>query len=66
MRVVSTLYQAGLLVEASGWAALATVANGRIPDIHGKTVIIILSGRNIGKDERANFPDRGLPINSDH
>ncbi|XP_012680644.1 L-threonine dehydratase catabolic TdcB [Clupea harengus] len=56
-RAVSTLYQAGLLVEPSGSAAFAAVANGRIPDIQGKTVIVILSGGNIGKDELTNFPD---------
>ncbi|KAJ8245658.1 hypothetical protein GJAV_G00273080 [Gymnothorax javanicus] len=54
---VSTLYRSGLLVEPSGAAAFAAVANDRIPDISGKTVVVILSGGNIGKDELANFPD---------
>ncbi|XP_041934177.1 phenylserine dehydratase [Alosa sapidissima] len=54
---VSTLYGAGLLVEPSGSAAFAAVANGRIPDIAGKTVVVILSGGNIGKDELVHFPD---------
>uniref|UniRef100_A0A3B1JDS3 L-serine deaminase n=1 Tax=Astyanax mexicanus TaxID=7994 RepID=A0A3B1JDS3_ASTMX len=54
---VSTLYRAGLVVEPSGSAAFAAVINGRIPNITGKTVVVILSGGNIGKDELTNFPD---------
>ncbi|KAJ8373743.1 hypothetical protein SKAU_G00043230 [Synaphobranchus kaupii] len=54
---VSTLYRSGFLVEPSGAAAFAAVANDRIPDIGGKTAVIILSGGNIGKDELVNFPD---------
>ncbi|XP_035257281.1 L-threonine ammonia-lyase isoform X2 [Anguilla anguilla] len=54
---VSTLYRSGFLVEPSGAAAFAAVANDRIPDIAGKTVVLILSGGNIGKDELAHFPD---------
>ncbi|XP_062374066.1 L-threonine ammonia-lyase isoform X1 [Sardina pilchardus] len=54
---VSTLYRSGLLVEPSGSAAFAAVTNGRIPDIAGKTVVVILSGGNIGKDELVHFPD---------
>ncbi|XP_061085888.1 L-threonine ammonia-lyase [Conger conger] len=54
---VSTLYRSGLLVEPSGAAAFAAVVNGRIPDIAGKTAVVILSGGNIGKDELVNFPD---------
>uniref|UniRef100_A0A8B9HNQ9 L-serine deaminase n=1 Tax=Astyanax mexicanus TaxID=7994 RepID=A0A8B9HNQ9_ASTMX len=53
---VSTLYRAGLVVEPSGSAAFAAVINGRIPNITGKTVVVILSGGNIGKDELTNFP----------
>ncbi|KAL2102523.1 hypothetical protein ACEWY4_001691 [Coilia grayii] len=56
-RAVSTLYRAGLVVEPSGSAAFAAIANDRIPDITGKTVVVILSGGNIGKDELLNFPD---------
>eukprot|EP00063_Salmo_salar_P033413 XP_014008248.1 PREDICTED: phenylserine dehydratase-like isoform X1 [Salmo salar] len=54
---VSTLYRAGLLVEPSGSAAFAAIANDRIPDIAGRNVVVILSGGNIGKDELTNFPD---------
>ncbi|KAI1882225.1 hypothetical protein AGOR_G00248500 [Albula goreensis] len=54
---VSTLYRSGFLVEPSGAAAFAAVANDRIPGIAGKSVVVIFSGGNIGKDELANFPD---------
>ncbi|XP_076860882.1 L-threonine ammonia-lyase-like [Brachyhypopomus gauderio] len=54
---VSTLYNTGLVVEPSGCAAFAALVNGKIPDVTGKKVVVILSGGNIGKDELANFPD---------
>ncbi|XP_010899082.1 L-threonine dehydratase catabolic TdcB isoform X2 [Esox lucius] len=54
---VSTLYGAGLLVEPSGCAAFAAIANDRIPDIAGRNVVVILSGGNIGQDELTNFLD---------
>uniref|UniRef100_A0A087XQQ1 L-serine deaminase n=2 Tax=Poecilia formosa TaxID=48698 RepID=A0A087XQQ1_POEFO len=54
---VSALYRAGLVVEPSGSAAFAALVNDKIPDLEGKTVVCILSGGNVGKDELANFPD---------
>ncbi|KAK1790535.1 hypothetical protein P4O66_014423, partial [Electrophorus voltai] len=54
---VSTLYKAGLVVEPSGCAALAALVNGKIPDVTGKNVVVVLSGGNIGKDELTKFPD---------
>ncbi|XP_072530322.1 L-threonine ammonia-lyase [Salminus brasiliensis] len=54
---VSSLYRAGLVVEPSGSAAFAAIVNGRIPDITGKSVVVVLSGGNIGKDELTSFPD---------
>lgn len=54
---VSTLYTSGLVVEPSGSAAFAAIANNKIPELEGKTVVCILSGGNIGKDELANFPN---------
>uniref|UniRef100_A0A4W4G6V0 L-serine deaminase n=1 Tax=Electrophorus electricus TaxID=8005 RepID=A0A4W4G6V0_ELEEL len=44
---VSTLYKAGLVVEPSGCAALAALVNGKIPDVTGKNVVVVLSGGNI-------------------
>ncbi|XP_072233521.1 L-threonine ammonia-lyase [Leuresthes tenuis] len=54
---VSTLYRAGLVVEPSGAAAFAAIVNNKIPDLEGRSVVCILSGGNMGKDELANFPD---------
>uniref|UniRef100_G3Q5J1 L-serine deaminase n=1 Tax=Gasterosteus aculeatus aculeatus TaxID=481459 RepID=G3Q5J1_GASAC len=53
---VSTLYRSGLVVEPSGCAAFAAIVNDKIPELEGKTVVCILSGGNIGKDELVNFP----------
>ncbi|KAM9846157.1 phenylserine dehydratase-like [Aulostomus maculatus] len=54
---VSALYRSGLVVEPSGTAAFAAIVNNRIPALKGKSVVCILSGGNIGKDELAHFPD---------
>lgn len=54
---VSTLYRSGLVVEPSGSASFAAIFNNKVPDVEGKTIVCILSGGNIGKDELANFPD---------
>ena len=55
---VSVLYRSGLVVEPSGAAAFAAVLAGdRIPDLAGRSVVCILSGGNMGKDELAHFPD---------
>lgn len=53
---VSSLYRSGLVVEPSGCAAFAAIVNDKIPELEGKTVVCILSGGNIGKDELVNFP----------
>ncbi|XP_030197791.1 uncharacterized protein srr isoform X2 [Gadus morhua] len=55
---VSALYRSGLVVEPSGAATFAAVLAGdRIPDLAGRSVVCILSGGNMGKDELARFPD---------
>ncbi|CAL8242132.1 unnamed protein product [Merluccius merluccius] len=55
---VSALYRSGLVVEPSGAAAFAAIIAGdKIPEMAGKSVVCILSGGNMGKDELANFPD---------
>ncbi|KAK9525563.1 hypothetical protein VZT92_016256 [Zoarces viviparus] len=46
----------GLVVEPSGCAAFAAIVNDKIPELEGKSVVCILSGGNIGKDELVNFP----------
>ncbi|XP_031721466.1 uncharacterized protein LOC116393354 [Anarrhichthys ocellatus] len=53
---VSTLYRSGLVVEPSGCTAFAAIVNDKIPELEGKSVVCILRGENIGKDELVNFP----------
>lgn len=55
MAAVTDLYQAGFVVEPSGAASFAALASGKIPDVAGKKVVLVLSGGNIGMDELANF-----------
>ncbi|KAG2460008.1 CELR1 protein, partial [Polypterus senegalus] len=57
MRAVSILYNAGLVVEPSGAAAFAALTENKVPDISGKTIVVILSGGNISKQELSTFPD---------
>lgn len=45
------LYNAGLLVEPSGAAALAALLYGKIPDVAGKTVVVVISGSNVTPEE---------------
>ncbi|XP_066580037.1 L-threonine ammonia-lyase [Amia ocellicauda] len=54
---VSTLYRAGLVVEPAGAAAFAALAEDKIPDAAGKSVVVVLSGGNVGKEELMHFPD---------
>uniref|UniRef100_A0A3B3S8C7 L-serine deaminase n=1 Tax=Paramormyrops kingsleyae TaxID=1676925 RepID=A0A3B3S8C7_9TELE len=51
MAAVADLYQAGFVVEPSGAASFAALANGKIPDVAGKKVVLVLSGGNVGMDE---------------
>ncbi|XP_056132663.1 phenylserine dehydratase [Lampris incognitus] len=52
---VGSLYGSDLVVEPSGAAAFAAIAN-KIPDLEGRSAVCILSGGNIGRDELINFP----------
>uniref|UniRef100_A0A8D3BBZ9 L-serine deaminase n=1 Tax=Scophthalmus maximus TaxID=52904 RepID=A0A8D3BBZ9_SCOMX len=54
---VTVLYGSGLVVEPSGSAAFAAIVNNKIPELEGKSVVCILSGGNVGKDELANYPE---------
>lgn len=44
---VRALYGRGLVVEPAGSAAFAALMCKRIPDIAGKNVVVILTGRNV-------------------
>ncbi|KAM9705325.1 LOW QUALITY PROTEIN: phenylserine dehydratase-like [Menidia menidia] len=52
---VASLFSAGLVVEPSGAAAFAAIANDRIPELEGRSVVCVLSGGNVGKEELAHF-----------
>ncbi|XP_014674577.1 PREDICTED: serine racemase-like [Priapulus caudatus] len=45
------LYDGGLKVEPSGAAALAAVLTGKIPDVSGKNVVVVVSGGNVTPEE---------------
>ncbi|KAL5013260.1 hypothetical protein ScPMuIL_007530 [Solemya velum] len=47
VEAVRILYQAGLVVEPSGAAAIAALVSGRVPDAAGKKVVAFITGRNI-------------------
>lgn len=51
VQAVQILYQAGLVVEPSGAAAIAALICGRVPDIAGKKVVAFITGRNITPSE---------------
>lgn len=48
---VKRLYHAGLVVEASGSAAMAAMLFGKIPNVNGKNVVIVITGGNVTPDE---------------
>lgn len=45
------LFKAGIVAEVSGAAAVAAVVSGRLGDVAGKSVVCIVSGRNIGAED---------------
>ena len=45
------LYQRGLVVEPSGAAAFAALHTGKVPDVQGKNVVVVITGGNIASDE---------------
>ncbi|KAL5013259.1 hypothetical protein ScPMuIL_007529 [Solemya velum] len=51
VEAVRILYQAGLVVEPSGAAAIAALVSGRVPDVAGKKVVAFITGRNIPPNE---------------
>jgi threonine dehydratase len=57
--IVGLLERSKLLVEGAGAVTLAAVMNGKVPDLHGKTVCL-LSGGNIDVKTIAIVVERGL------
>ena len=52
---LSILYNNGLVVEPSGAAGLTALRSGRIKDIDGKTIVVIISGSNVSPQELVNI-----------
>ena len=50
-QAVKSLYNHGLVVEPAGSAAFAALINNKIPNITGRNVVIILTGRNMTVNE---------------
>ncbi len=49
------LFGAGLVVEASGAAAVAAVMAGKISDLAGKRVLCVVSGGNVSAKDAAEI-----------
>ena len=51
------LYSRGLKVEPAGSAAMTALLTGKIKDIRGKKVVVVLTGGNITPSELAKLID---------
>ena len=45
------LYDRRLLVEPSGAAAFSALMHGKVPDVKGKTVVVVITGGNVSPEE---------------
>eukprot|EP00058_Branchiostoma_floridae_P014237 XP_002599725.1 hypothetical protein BRAFLDRAFT_62156 [Branchiostoma floridae] len=48
---VKRLFSRGLVVEPSGAAAFAALMSGKIPDVKGKKVVVVITGGNVTTQE---------------
>ncbi|XP_071494949.1 L-threonine dehydratase catabolic TdcB-like [Diadema antillarum] len=48
---VSQLFYAGIVVEPAGAAALAALVSGKVPDVEGKKVVVVITGGNVTPKE---------------
>lgn len=55
LQSMKLLYDRGLKVEPAGSAAFTALVQGRIKDIKGKKVVIVLTGGNITPAELAKL-----------
>ncbi|XP_071959798.1 uncharacterized protein [Antedon mediterranea] len=51
---VKHLYNAGLKVEPSGAAAFSALMHHNVPDLSGKTVVVVIRGGNVSPEELVN------------
>ncbi|XP_071960598.1 L-threonine ammonia-lyase-like isoform X2 [Antedon mediterranea] len=54
---VKLLYKAGLKVEPSGAAAFSALMHHKVPNVSGKTVVVVITGGNVSPEELANIFD---------
>ncbi|XP_071960851.1 L-threonine ammonia-lyase-like [Antedon mediterranea] len=52
---VKLLYKAGLKVEPSGAAAFSALMHHKVPDVSGKTVVVVITGGNVSPEELVNI-----------
>ena len=56
------LYKRGLVVEPSGAAAFAALLHGKVPDVKGKKVVVMVTGGNVTPEElieiKSKFPEK--------
>ena len=56
------LYDRRVLVEPSGGAAFAALLHGRVPDVDGRRVVVVITGGNVTPEElvklSSDFPGR--------
>ena len=48
---VFRLYAGGLVVEPSGAAAFAALMHGKVPDVTGQKVVVLITGGNTTPEE---------------
>ena len=45
------LYNGGLVVEPSGAAAFSALYHGKVPDVDGKNIVVVITGGNVTPQE---------------
>lgn len=51
MEAMMVLYERGLKVEASGAAAFAALYKGKVPNVQGCKVVVVITGGNVSVEE---------------
>jgi len=44
---IKTLFDIGFVVEPSGAAAFAALQSNKVPDVEGKSVVVLVTGGNV-------------------
>lgn len=51
LECMQVLFSRGIKAEPSGCAAMAAVLSGRVPDVEGKEVLVVVTGGNVSAEE---------------